>query len=144
VEDGRSGSPHRRPVGRRKIARHRDRHGALQGVPPQTARRLRLPKRWRDGTRRWSDAGGRANRRHADAEEARRARVGLASESPAESRHPEATLQPRERGPVQRSTNHELYNFDLMPSCTARSASISTSSGSRCNTARCRGTKSAE
>src|SRR5690349_24071564 len=47
----------------------------------------------RDRTPRWSDAGWRANRRHADAEETRRPRVGLASESPDESRHPEAPLQ---------------------------------------------------
>ena len=104
----------------RDLSGHHGR-GAPVGLARSSAGRRRPPGGWRDGRPRWSDAGGRTNRRHADAEESRRARLGLAGESPDESRHAEATLQPRERSAVQRSTDHELHDFQLRSRAVLRS-----------------------
>ena len=72
------------------------------------------------GGQRGGATGRSADRRHADAEESRRARLGLAGEGDDESRHAAAALQPRERSAAQRSADHELHDFELRPGAVLR------------------------
>ena len=88
-------------------------------------------------------AGRRTDRRHADAEESRRARLGLAGEGDDEPGHAAAALQQGQGSAAPGQADHQLHDLQLRPGPVLRGrASTSTTSGSRCSTARCRGTTS--
>ena len=92
------------------------------GQAPTTGR----PNHATDGFARESDGGRsrrgvrRSGRRHADASESRRARVGLAGEGHDGPRNPAPALQPGERAASSGQADHQLHDFELRPRALLR------------------------
>ena len=63
---------------------------------------------------------GAADRRHADAGQGGRARLGLAGEGHDESRDAAAALQPGQRAAPPGQADHELHDFELRPRAVLR------------------------